>query len=291
MAFRNVIIESRCKLEYSMNYLICRKGNDETKILLDEIKLIMVNSTQVSITTCLLAELLEKKIKIIFVDSKHNPAGELVPYQNNYYSYRKIKEQINFDNYNKDYLWKFIIQHKILNQAKNLFYMKLNQQYEMLIQYQNDVDNGDITNREGHSAKVYFNALFGTSFTRDDSQNDINKYLNYGYSILLSSINREIKSCGYLTELGIHHIGESNPFNLSCDFIEPLRPLVDYLVISRQVDEQNYKQKFVEMLTMSVKYNGKDIYLDNAIHLYVEDLLNYLKNGEEERISFIEYEL
>lgn len=26
MAFRNIIIQDRCKLEYSLNYLICKKG-------------------------------------------------------------------------------------------------------------------------------------------------------------------------------------------------------------------------------------------------------------------------
>ena len=42
---------------------------------------------------------------------------------------------------------------------------------------------------------------------------------------------------------------------------------------------------------MKVKYNGKEIILDNALLLYVEDLLNYLKTGNEERIRFITYEL
>ena len=72
----------------------------------------------------------------------------------------------------------------------------------------------DKTNREGHAAKVYFNSLFGKDFSRDNECN-INKYLNYGYSIILSAVNREVKILGYLTELGVHHIGESNSFNLS----------------------------------------------------------------------------
>lgn len=96
---------------------------------------------------------------------------------------------------------------------------------------------------------------------------------------------------GYLTELGVHHIGESNPFNLSCDFIEPLRPLIDSLVIKEIVNEADYKEKYINLLSMKVKCNGKEIILDNAIHLYVEDLLNYLKTGNEERIRFITYEL
>lgn len=290
MAFRTIVINNRCKLEYSLNYLICRKENTNTKILIDEIKTIIINSNQVSMTSCLISECINKKIKIIFTDFKHNPIGETVGYYNNYYSYRKIKEQILISDDMKHKLWRYIIIEKIKNQANNLLYKKLDKSYDMLINYASNVENGDVSNREGHSAKVYFNSLFGKDFNRD-LDIFVNRALNYGYSIVLSSINREIKSLGFLTELGIHHIGESNPFNLSCDLIEPLRPLIDLLLIKDIVDENNYKAKYIELLSMNVKYNNRNIILDNAIHLYVEDMLNYLKTGNEERIRFITYEL
>ena len=263
---------------------------EEKKILINEIKTLVINSTQVSITTRLISELSKSKVKIIFCDEYHNPECEVVSYQNNFYSYRKIKEQISFDKKNCAFLWKMIIKEKIINQANNLKLASKEGSYNMLMSYVDDVQDGDITNREGHSAKVYFNSLFGKSFNRN-SDISINKYLNYGYSIILSTINREIKAFGYLTELGIHHIGESNPFNLSCDFIEPLRPLVDSLVIKKQVDDLNFKNAYIDLLTRLVCYNDKEIFLDNAIHLYIYDLFNYLKTGNEDCIKFISYEL
>lgn len=290
MAFRTIVINNRCKLEYSLNYLVCRRDTVNTKVLLDEIKMIIINSTQVTLTSSLIAECINKKIKIIFTDVKHNPAGEIISYYNNYYSYRKIKEQISFSDESKNRLWQLIIIEKIKNQAKNLLYKNKLESYEMLIEYAKKVLVGDTSNREGHRAKVYFNSLFGNDFNRDLNI-FTNQALNYGYSIILSSINREIKSLGYLTELGIHHIGESNPFNLSCDLIEPLRPLIDSLVIKEIINENNYKEMYINLLSLKVKYNGKEIILDNAIHLYAEDLLNYLKTGNEERIRFITFEL
>ena len=289
MPFRNVIVSERCKLEYSLNYLICRKGMEEKRILLDEIKTIMIQTTQVSITTSLITMISKKKIKLIFCDEKSNPECELVPYQNNFYSYRKIKEQINFVD-NAQSIWAEIVKRKIINQANNLHLMNKDEEFNMLLSYANDVRLDDHTNREGHSAKVYFNALFGMNFNRSQS-NSINMFLNYGYSILLSSINREIKMLGYLTELGIHHIGESNPFNLSCDLIEPIRPLVDYYVITEKVNIDNFKLEFVKMLNLEVKYNNQKIFLDNAIHLYVVDILNKIKKSDSSDILFIEYEL
>ena len=290
MSFRTIVIESRCKLEYSLNYLVCRKGNDELKVSLDEIKNIIVNSTQVSITTSLIAECLDKKIKIIFTDSKHNPVGELVPYYNNFYSYKKIKEQMSFDQESKDILWQYITKEKIINQANNLKFAGKDEAYDKLIGYSNEVEIGDASHREGHAAKVYFNALFGSHFSRDFDCL-INRCLNYGYAIILSAINREIKSLGYLTELGVHHIGESNSFNLGCDLMEPLRAYVDYYVINHMVDDDNYKSKYTAILKEYVKYNDKDIILDNAIKLYVEDLFQYLKTGDLSKITFIKYEL
>ena len=290
MAFRTVVVQNRCKLEYSLNYLICRKGNDVTRIVIDEIKTLVIDSLQVSITSGLINELLKKKVKILFIDEKHNPLGEMIPYQNNYYSFRKIKEQISVSKEKKDYLWKKIIEKKIINQANNLYIKNLRSEFDLLIDYSQNVELGDITNREGHSAKVYFNGLFGKDFSRDQD-NNTNKFLNYGYSIILSSINRELKILGYLTELGIHHIGESNPFNLSCDLIEPIRPLVDSFVIENVVNDENYKLEFIAMLSKKVKYNDKEIFLENAIRLYVEDMMHYLIYGIEEKIKFINYEL
>ena len=290
MAFRTILIQNRCKLEYSLNYMICRKGNEEIKILIDEIKLLIIDSLQVSITTSLISELIKKKVKILFIDDKHNPLGEITPYQNNYYSYKKIMEQFNFSSSAKQYLWRCIIERKIANQSLNLHRLNLIDGYNKLEEYRHNVLNDDASNREGHAAKVYFNSLFGKGFNRD-LNNEINMFLNYGYSIILSSINREIKSFGYLTELGIHHKGESNPFNLSCDLMEPIRPLVDSYIILNKVNKDNFKKVFTKMLSEYVIYNDKDIFLDNAIHLYVEDMLNYLKTGDINKIKFIEYEL
>ena len=290
MAFRSIIIKERCKLECSLNYLICRKGTEETRVLIDEIKLIIIESTQVSITTSLIAKLTENKVKIIFCDVNHNPISEITPYQNNYYSYRKIKEQINFVNDQND-LWRIIIKEKILNQAYVLKISDHIEEYNMLMSYYDDVEKGDTSNREGHSAKVYFNALFGKDFNRRNEFDPINKYLNYGYSLILASINREIKALGYLTELGIHHIGESNPFNLSCDLIEPLRPLIDSLVVKKIVNEDNYKMKYLELLSSQVLYNDQYIFLDNAIHLYIVNIIDYMKTNDDKYLKFIYYEL
>lgn len=289
MAFRTIVIKNRCKLEYSLNYLVCR-GEEEKKILIDEIETLIIQNISVSLTCALLSALVDKKVKVIFCDAKANPQFEITPYYNNYCTCKKIMNQINFDNNFKDILWSRIIYEKIMNEYKIL--KKINHENSSKLQnYLLEIETGDISNREGHAAKVYFNSIFGNSFYRDDDKNPINKYLNYGYSILVSAINREIKLFGYLTELGIHHKGETNSFNLSYDFIEPLRSLVDSYVVFNKVNENNFKDVFIKMLSTQVKWKNKITFLDNAIHLYIQTLLTCLSTNDITEITFIEYEL
>lgn len=290
MAFRTIVIKNRCKLEYSLNYLVCR-GEDEKKILLDEIEFLIIQNTGVAITCALLSALVEKKVKVIFCDGKSNPQAELTPYYNNYSTYKKIQQQINFQENTKLEIWSSIIRQKILHQSLVLKECDLTSSYEKLVEYLNQIELGDVTNREGHAAKVYFNALFGNKFSRDDDQNVINKYLNYGYSIIVSCINREIKMLGYLTEIGVHHIGETNAFNLSYDFFEPLRPFIDIQVIKNRVDEDNYKDYFIRLLQAKVFIKGNAMFLDNAIHIYIQSLFSALIKNNPDEIQYIDYEL
>lgn len=289
MGFRTIVIKNRCKLEYSLGYMVCRKMEEETKILVSEMEFLMIENTGVALTAALVSSLIDNKVKIIFCDTKANPIGEVTPYHNHFSAYKKIKEQMFFTQESKDKLWKEITKEKIRLQKMNMEYLGLAES-KLLEEYILQVTDGDKTNREGHAAKVYFNALFGKDFSRKQEQ-DINKYLNYGYSIILSAINREIKICGYLTEIGIHHIGETNPFNLSCDFMEPLRPLIDSYVIKDLVNDETFKSMFINILNINVDYNGNKMFLSNAIRLYVQQLFKYLIDDEEMSIRFIEYEL
>lgn len=285
MGFRVVTIKSRCKLEYSLNYLIYR-GKEEKKILLDEISTLIIASTEISLTTALLSALVEKNINVIFCDSKYLPQSQLISLNGTNDCYKKISIQINWDISLKNKLWKSIIKNKIYNQAVNLKDVN-SEAYLKLLNYFDCVEDGDTNNREGHAAKVYFNCLFGKDFSRG-SDCEINMFLDYGYSIILSCIAREIKSFGYLTEIGIHHIGETNCLNLACDFIEPLRPLIDSYVIKNKVNRDNFKQVFIEMLNSKVFIFNKEVYLENAIHEYVQNMLMNLRNGTLD-IEFIKY--
>lgn len=285
MAFRTVVIDKHSKLEYSLEYLVFKTPEETKRVLLDEIHTLIIQSTAVSLTTSLLSELVKRKIKVIFCDEKKNPLSEIIPYYNAHNTSSRLKEQIGWEELNKDTVWQYIVKEKINNQQKSLRRKQMYEAADMLNHYIMEVEVGDITNREGHSAKVYFNNIFGKGFSREQDCL-LNKYLNYGYTILLSQFNRSIVAYGYLTQLGIHHKGETNQFNLSSDLIEPFRFLIDDIV--ENINENNWKDELVNVLAKEVTIGGKIQTLPNAINLYCTSVFNALKDGDVAKIKFIE---
>lgn len=286
MSWRTVVITNRCKLTYKNNYLIIRKEDSEM-IHLSEIGILIIDSTQVSITTYLLAEIAKRKIKVIFSDEKRNPISELIPIYGSHNTSKRILNQVKWDGKVKGEIWTHIVKNKIKNQARVLEKFD-KEEFDDLLQYATEVEYNDLSNREGHAAKVYFNSLFGKSFVRH-SGCDTNIALDYGYSILASTINKEIVSNGCITQLGIKHRNEFNYFNLSYDIIEPFRALVDD-VVSENIDcefEKEYRYKLIDLLNTKVKIEGKFHYLTNAIQIYIRRVLTALDEGNPSLVPYV----
>lgn len=290
MSWRTVVISNNAKLDYQIGYLVVR-GTETTKIHLNEIGTLMIESTAVSMTSYLLSELVKNKIKVIFCDEKRNPISELVPYYGSHDTSAKIRKQIEWTKEEKALIWTEIVSEKIKQQA--LLLERYNKREAMMLYgYMEKIEFGDVTNREGHAAKVYFNALFGKSFTRTD-ETPINAALNYGYSIILSIFNREIVSLGYLTQIGLFHDNMFNQFNLASDLMEPFRPLVDEMVLKLKPEkfEKEEKHQMLEILNKEVEVTGKKEILSNAIKIYCRSIFDALNERDISLIRFYFNEL
>lgn len=288
MGWRTIVVNKNCKLSYKNEYLVIRSETLET-IHLSEINIIIIENGMVSITSYLINELINNKIKLIFCDEMHNPAGEVIPYYGSFNTSKKIQNQINWNKNRKIKVWEHIVKYKIHNQAMLLKKLNING-YNKLLEYEEDVKNGDITNREGHAAKIYFNLLFGEKFIRG-SNNSINAALDYGYSIILSIMNKEIVSKGYITQIGLKHRNEYNPFNLTSDLMEPFRPLIDEIVFNNMKKEFDKRQKYelINVLNRTMEIEGREQYVANAIPIYIQSVFNALENKEESKV--LNYEI
>lgn len=290
MSWRIVVISKRAKLDYQLGYLVVR-NEEVTKIHLSEISTILIESTAATVTTSLLAELTKKKIKVIFCDEKRNPSSELVGYYGSHDTSNKIRKQIQWSRHSKEAIWTEIVTEKIRKQ-KELLKNLGKEEAGLLEAYLQEIGWNDETNREGHAAKVYFNALFGMTFTRTADCPE-NAALNYGYSILLSAFAREIVASGYITQLGLFHDNMFNQFNLGSDLMEPFRPLVDYIVRSLmpQKFEREEKLEILRILQQEVTIAGRREVVNNAIKIYCKSVFDALNENDTSLIKFYKDEL
>lgn len=287
MSWRTVVITGSAKLDYQLGFLVVRKEKI-TKIHLNEIAVLMIDSTAVSITTALINELLKQKVKIIFCNEKRNPCGEVLPYYGCHDTSAKIRAQMSWSEEDKKKIWTAVVKEKIRKQS--ILLQKLEKtEYLLLEQYIEELQYGDESNREGHAAKVYFNALFGMDFSRT-SDSPLNAALNYGYSIILSCFTKEICANGYLTQVGMFHDNMFNPFNLASDMMEPFRVLVDRSVYDMRIQKFDTKEKMalVNLLNSMVVISGRSEYVSNAVKIYCKSIFDALNERDTSLIKYYE---
>ena len=177
MGWRTVAITRRAKLDLQLGHLVVR-NDDVIKINIDEISVLLIECTAVSLTAALLAELTRKKVKVIFCDEKRLPSSELVSYYGSHDTSLKYRKQASWTVESKRNVWTEIVKEKIYQQM-NLLDEHDRGEAALLNQYLGEIKPGDVTNREGHAAKVYFNAMFGMDFSRTQ-EIPLNAALNYG---------------------------------------------------------------------------------------------------------------
>lgn len=287
MSWRTIVITGNAKLDYKMDYLVVRKSTGINKVYIGEIGMLIIESTAISITSMLLCELTKHKVKVIFCDEKHNPAFEMMPYYGSHDTSAKLRNQVKWSREVKDTVWTEIVTEKIRQQQQHLSDRNLTEQADMLKQYINEIEFADKTNREGHAAKVYFNALFGLDFSRTQ-ENSTNAALNYGYGIMLAAFNREVTANGYITQLGLFHDNMFNQFNLTSDIMEPFRILVDRLVARMKPEkfENEEKREIIFLMEDEVMIDGKRQYINNAIKIYCRSIFDALNDNDISQIRF-----
>ena len=266
--WRVIVITGRSKLDLRYNSISIRRDNGTDFIHIGEVNTLILETTTISITAALMCELIKQKVKVIFCDEKSNPHFELLPFYGSHDCSAKIKEQIAWTDFLKESLWTVIVTEKIENQMKLL--KKLNkEEYRILEEYLSQIEHNDNTNREGHSAKIYFSALFGNNFSRN-KENSLNAFLNYGYQLLLSTFNKEIVANGYLTQIGIFHKNMFNYYNLSSDLMEPFRMIVDELAYKEnpQKFEKDEKRKLQNILNLKFRINNVNLFVRCNKNIY-----------------------
>lgn len=281
MGWRIVEVSTEDNISLYLNNLLIRRGEKKIIINISDIDMLLVDNTRINMSVQLINALVKNNAIIILFDTKHEPSAFVYAVEGNHMSLKVLEKQIQWNNQLKGKLWKEIIKNKISNQ----YYLTtktnpdaIDNQYA--INMLNSVKEFDVTNREGHFAKIYWHILFGAGFLRDqNSHNDfvINSMLNYGYAILRAMVIKSIIKKGLDPRIAIFHKSFTNFYALASDLMEPFRPIIDMIVFQFReapIFTIEIRQMLVEALTEKIYINGKQEYINNAIDKCVDSVVS-----------------
>lgn len=205
-------------------------GDPLGKVPLDDIGAVIANAHGLSYTNNLLVALAERGAPFVLCGPNHNAVGMLMPIDGNYEQSKRFDAQIAASLPLKKQLWAQIVKAKLQHQACVLAAAGAPDQ--PLVALIKKVRSGDPDNIEAQGARRYWTLLFGKEFRRDQSAEDINSFLNYGYTVLRACMARSIVAAGLHPSLGLHHSNAGNPMRLVDDLMEPFRPFIDLRVLA-----------------------------------------------------------
>lgn len=278
MGWRTVVVNTHSKLSYRNNHLIFKDAYQTELIHLSEIDILLLETTDIVLSTMLVKRLVDENILVIFCDAKRLPTAMLLPYYARHDSSLQLTRQISWGEEIKCEVWTTIIAQKILNQSLYLGECSFFEKSQAIMELYHTLEPFDPSNREGHAARIYFNTLFGNDFSREQ-ENAINAGLDYGYTLLLSMFAREVVICGCMTQFGLKHANQFNQFNFASDIMEPFRPIVDRIIYeNRNHPFVKMKRELFTLFSETYLYHNKEMYLSNIVSDYTKKVVKALNN-------------
>ena len=285
MGYRQVVIKKSEKMHFKDNQLIIEKDSNSYKVPLEDINYVLIEDPTTIITSRLLAEFGKNAISLIICDEKYEPTSIMYPYNYHFKQLDIFSHQLELDQTIKNEFWDQIVKRKIENSIRVLE-MTSKEEFPIskLNEYVNEVTEGDKKNREGLAAKIYFRSIFESDFIRFYDDN-INTALNYGYTVIVSAIIRNLAVSGLNTYLGIHHNSKINNFNLAYDLLEPYRAIVDKFVYDNKESivyplSFDFRRKLIDLLNKEVLHQNKKYTIEYSISLLIKSYIRSFTTGE-----------
>lgn len=288
--WRSVIIYNGERLNVQDDWLVVTLDDGTTKkIPMEDLYCVVIDNQNLVITVPTLSILAKHRVHLIMTDEKHLPVSQLYPLNTNYHCYRIQKKQLDMDDDFKGEIWKRIVKRKIENQAvclENAWAERdvTNRMRELA----SEVLPHDVGNREGICAKLFFRNLYGADFTRF-TDSETNSFMNYGYAIMRSGVAKSLVVHGFNCVMGVHHISETNEFNLADDFMEPLRPIVDDWIsknpeCSGEGLSKYVKNELVCLINSEVLFDGKRMKVRYAIDSMAKSFVTAIETRNPDRL-------
>lgn len=109
MGWRTIVINQHSKLMYKNNHLIYKDSSRTEMIHLSEVDILLLETTDIVLSTMLVKRLSDENILVIFCDEKRLPVAQLVPYYGKHDSSLQFAKQIEWNETVKGLVWTEII--------------------------------------------------------------------------------------------------------------------------------------------------------------------------------------
>lgn len=259
------------------------QNENEVIIPIEDLSIIIAQGSDIRLSTMDISILAEHNVLFLTIGKNYLPSSMTLTFNNNSRQSITMEKQLLMTKRKINYVWNQIIQAKIRNQASVLAILGKSGSNEVN-SYASKVIKGDKNNVEAIAANKYFKSYYPGLNRRCECP--MNSCLNYGYSIIRSSIARSLASHGFLLSKGIYHHNSLNAFNLVDDMIEPFRAFVDLVaisVVSSNVSlTKEQRRKLMEILFMDCRIDNQITSIQNAIEIYVSSFKSYVFEESEE---------
>lgn len=255
---------------------------------IEDVGTVVLENPQSTITLPLLNALSDNNVAVIFCGANRMPNAMLMNLDANTTQGENYRAQIEASEPLKKNLWKQVVECKIRNQARLL--TKIGKNGDKLKPYWMNVKSGDIENREGVAAKIYWTEFFGKQFVRQRTGADPNALLNYGYTILRAAVARSLMGSGLFPAFGIFHRNRYNAFPLADDIMEPYRPYVDEIVWNLLLQgetelTQEVKSALIKVLHTDTKFDKVTRPLEIGLSITSASLVKCF-NSEQKKVIY-----
>ncbi|MBR1964377.1 MAG: type II CRISPR-associated endonuclease Cas1 [Muribaculaceae bacterium] len=293
MLKRAIYITSAVSLSVKSNQLVIKPKDDECgvkQVPIEDIGFVIIEHQQTMITIPAMNALSDNNVSLVFCGQNMMPRSMLMNLDTCSVQGERYRAQIEASVPTKKQLWQQIVAAKIRNQSQLLY--KLGKNGQKLAQLCTNVKSGDVDNREGLAAKIYWKELFGPDFYRSRDAMPPNNLLNYGYTILRAAVTRGLMGSGLFPAFGLFHRNRSNAFPLADDMMEPYRPYVDevvYRLYNEGVEELNkdVKSQIVKLLFSDTCFKNITRPMDIGITYSCASLAKFFA-GSTKKLNFPE---
>lgn len=284
MAWRGLHVSRRAHLSLADNQLVAQQDDETTRLAIEDIAWIVLDTPQVTLTTALISACMEAGVAMITTDASHTPSGVTLPFHRHYLQGDVAHLQASLSAPLKKRLWQCLVRTKIANQAGVLAGYDLESQAIRAMVPM--VGSGDTSNTEARAARAYWSRLF-VDFRRGNDSDKRNALLNYGYAIVRSAVARSLVAVGLIPAFGLAHASVTNAFNLADDMVEPFRPFVDrevWEITSRgtcagaMIVEE--RRRLASILTQTTNSDSEMVSLLTATERAAESLIRAMRAGD-----------